>query len=93
MPLIKTLKQKSSKIILYGSASRGEDTEDSDIDIFLVTNLTQEFEKLALGKHYHNKIQLIVRKPLKYLEMENTDPTFYREVERGIVLWELKYES
>jgi len=34
-----------------------------------------------------------VRTPLKYIEMEKTDLTFYREIERGIVLWEAKDES
>jgi hypothetical protein len=38
-------------------------------------------------------IQLIVRTPLKYIEMEKTDPIFYAEIERGIVLWEAKDES
>jgi len=93
MPLIEKIKRKSSKIILYGSASRGENTEDSDIDLFIVTNLTQEIERVALGKYYLNKIQLIIRTPLKYIEMEKTDPIFYREIERGIVLWESKDES
>ena len=39
------------------------------------------------------KIKLIVRSPLEYIEMEKTDPTFYREVELGITLWESKDES
>jgi len=93
MPLIKKLKQKTSKIILYGSSSRGEDTEDSDIDLFIVTNLTEEVEKIMQRKKYSKKIQPIIRKPLQYIEMEKTDPTFYQEIEIGIVLWEAKDES
>ncbi len=93
VPLLEKIKQKVSKVILYGSASRGEDTEDSDIDLFMVTNQDQELEKLVQKKHYDNKIQLITRTPLKYIEMEKTDPIFYQEVERGIVLWETKDES
>jgi len=93
MPLIKKLKQKTSKIILYGSSSRGEDTEDSDIDLFIVTNLTEEVEKIMQRKKYSKKIQPIIRKPLQYIEMEKTDPIFYQEIERGVVLWEAKNES
>ena len=93
VPLIKKLKQKSSKIILYGSSSRGEDTEDSDIDLFIVTNLIEEIEKIMQRTKHYKKIQPIIRKPLKYIEMEKTDPTFYQEIEKGIVLWEAKDES
>ncbi|MBU1487449.1 hypothetical protein KKH56_05310 [bacterium] len=39
------------------------------------------------------RIQLTMRTPLKYVEMGTTDPTFYNEVERGIVLWESRDES
>jgi len=77
MPLIKKLKQKSSKIILYGSSSRGEDTEDSDIDLFIVTNLIEDIEKIVQRNKHYKKVQPIIRKPLKYIEMEKTDPTFY----------------
>ena len=36
-----------SKVILYGSCARGEDTENSDIDIMLLTSLTdEEIEKV-----------------------------------------------
>ncbi len=93
MPLIKKLKQKSSKIILYGSSSRGEDTEDSDIDLFIVTNLIEDIEKIMQRNKHYKKVQPIIRKPLKYIEMEKTDPTFYLEIEKGIVLWEAKDES
>jgi len=93
IPLIKKLKQKSSKIILYGSSSRGEDTEDSDIDLFIVTNLIEDIEKIVQRNKHYKKVQPIIRKPLKYIEMEKTDPTFYQEIEKGIVLWEAKDES
>ncbi|GAI39761.1 unnamed protein product, partial [marine sediment metagenome] len=39
------------------------------------------------------RIRLIVRSPLEYVEMEKTDPTFYKEVELGKTLWESKDES
>lgn len=36
-----------SKVILYGSCARGDDTENSDIDIMLLTSLTdEEIEKI-----------------------------------------------
>ena len=36
-----------SKVVLYGSCARGDDTENSDIDIMLLTSLTdEEIEKI-----------------------------------------------
>jgi hypothetical protein len=61
--------------------------------LFLVTNSFQEVEKAVKNSAKGKIIQLIARTPLKYIEMEKTDPTFYREIERGIVLWEAKDES
>jgi predicted nucleotidyltransferase len=81
------------KIILYGSASRGENTKESDIDLFMVTNSPEQIRKIVEGNTVGKKIQLTLKTPLKYIEMEKTEPTFYREVERGIVLWESKDES
>jgi len=92
-PLLKRMRNKSQKIILYGSSSRGENTKDSDIDLFVVTNAFQEIEKIIKNSSKGKIIQLIARTPLKYIEMEKTDPIFYAEIERGIVLWEAKDES
>ena len=91
--LIKKVKSSAKKIILYGSKSRGEDTEDSDIDLFIVTNTPKETEGVIKKGSIGKKIQLIMRTPLKYVEMETTNPTFYKEIERGIILWESKDES
>jgi len=91
--LLKKIRNKSQKIILYGSTSRGENTKDSDIDLFVVTNSLPEVEKVVKDSSKGKVIQLIVRTPLKYVEMEKTDPIFYIEIERGIVLWEAKDES
>ncbi len=91
--LLKKIRNKSQKIILYGSSSRGENSRDSDIDLFVVTNSLPEVEKIVRNSSKGKSIQLITRIPLKYIEMEKTDPIFYAEIERGIVLWEAKDES
>ena len=87
--LIKKLQEETKKIILYGSSSRGEDVKDSDIDLFVVTNSPQSVERIVSGKN----IQLTIRTPLKYVEMEKKEPVFYKEIEQGIVLWESTDES
>jgi len=91
-PLLKKIKRESRKVLLYGSSSRGEDIKESDIDLFVVTNSSQVVEELIKASSLSKKIQLTTRTPLKYVEMEKTDPTFYREVEQGIVLWDAENE-
>jgi len=92
-PLIKKVRNFAKMIILYGSKSRGEDTKDSDIDLFIVTNKPKEVETTIKEEKMSKKIQLTIKTPLKYVEMETTNPTFYKEVERGITLWESKDEQ
>ncbi len=90
-PILEKLKPESMKIILYGSCSRGEDTEQSDMDLFIVTNSSkEEILKLINKWRSKRKYQIVIRSPLKYVEMESDEPIFYREVNQGIVLWERK---
>ncbi|MGB2765031.1 MAG: nucleotidyltransferase domain-containing protein [Candidatus Aminicenantaceae bacterium] len=91
-PLMKKIKKLSKKIILYGSCSRGENTIKSDIDLFIVTNNSNLISKAMEKNKLSKMVRLNVRSPLEYVEMEKTDPTFYKEVELGITLWELKDE-
>lgn len=43
----KLLGDSLSKVILYGSCARGDDNENSDVDIMLLTSLTdEEIEKI-----------------------------------------------
>ena len=91
-PLIKKLSKISRKIVLYGSCSRGEDTSDSDIDLFVATNQPGTVKKEIQQNRFARKVQLTVRTPLKFIEMEKTDPVFSSEINRGIVLWESKDE-
>lgn len=88
--LVEKINTKSNKIILYGSCSRGENTETSDIDLLIVTNNSDEVKKGTPESLNGKKLQITIRTPFKYTEMEKTDPYFYKEVERGIVLWEKK---
>jgi predicted nucleotidyltransferase len=91
--LLERLKTTSTKVVLYGSCSRGEDTSESDIDLLVVTNAPQAVGRLVREHPAANKVQLTARTPLTYAEMEKTDPVFFREVELGIVLWESRDES
>ena len=90
-PLIKKLQKVSQQIILFGSTSRGENLEDSDIDLFVLTRAEEEVRKVIKKSNRHNKIKAIVKNPSIFAKLEREDPTFYQEIERGIILFE-QYE-
>ena len=82
------------KIILYGSVARGEDTEDSDIDILIITkNAEDEFE---IGDDVYTKVMDIVYKHMEYISAciipidhykKYRDFSFYSTVDKeGVVI-------
>ena len=92
-PLMKKIKKSAIKIILYGSCSRGENTNESDIDLFIVTNNSYSIKEAIMKNKLSKRLRQIIRTPLEYVEMEKTDPIFHKEVELGITLWESIDES
>lgn len=88
--LIGKLKTVSKKIILFGSCGRGEDTPASDADLLVVTDSEYKVKTIAAGWRMKRKLQLVIKTPLAYVEMEKNDREFYEEVSHGLVLWEEK---
>lgn len=85
---LKELKPLTSKIILFGSSSRGENTLDSDIDLLILSrNKDLVIEQIKKFKS-KRKIQSIIYSNLNFIEKKKTDPVFYEQVIQGIVLWE-----
>lgn len=87
-PLIKKLEPLTSKIILFGSSSRGEDTLDSDIDLLILSRNKDLVIEQIKKNNSKRKIQSIIYSNLNFIEKKKTDPVFYEQVIQGIVLWE-----
>lgn len=87
--LIKKIKSLSDKIILFGSAARGENDQDSDFDVFILTN-NREAVAAAVAKS-RLKLQPIIKNQVEYVQMEKNDRVFVNEVERGIILYDEKF--
>ena len=68
-------------IVLFGSFAKGEDIEQSDIDILIVTNKTSTIKLDKYERALKRKINLHLLKNL-----ENSKPEFKNEVANGIVL-------
>ena len=87
-PLIKKLKGVSKKIVLYGSASRGEDTAKSDIDLLVISNNIDFVKKQMQEFKFKRKIEAKVFTPSGLADLKSKEKVFYEEIDRGITLWE-----
>jgi predicted nucleotidyltransferase len=91
-PLVDKLKLFCDKIILYGSAARGEDTAASDYDLAILADtlenddIAEEINKFKSGR----KISKEMFSPFSFNELKKKDATFYNEINIGITLWEKK---
>jgi len=91
LKVIKKIEKYSKKIILFGSASRGEQDKESDIDLFVLTNNPQEVKKISDIYSKKLLINFIIKTPNEWGEMEIKEPEFYNEVEKGIILYEQSF--
>ncbi len=89
-PLILALKEISDKIVLFGSSATGTNIEESDIDLFVLTNDPKETLAKVREFELAEKIQLVAKKPIDYITLKKKDPVFYEEVSHGLTLWEKK---
>jgi len=91
--LVERLKRLSHKIVLFGSWAEGSDTEDSDIDLFIVSSEKEKVlsvvNKFSYStKLYNRKIQPIISRPEELLKKGKEEKVFLEQVEKGKVLWE-----
>lgn len=89
------LKGQVIRIVLYGSAARGDNTLESDVDIaiFINKNITEQQDDMLseiivdMNLKYDKVFSVVDINQEKYLRYKNVIP-FYRNVEKeGIVLW------
>ncbi|MCX5781084.1 MAG: nucleotidyltransferase domain-containing protein [Elusimicrobia bacterium] len=90
LPVTNKLNEISEKIVLFGSSARGEDSFESDIDLFVLTRDPEAVNEAIRKYKLERKVQLIVRTPVVYSGMEKKEPVFFEEIQRGITLWEKK---
>lgn len=86
--LLKKLKPLVSKIILFGSSSRGENTPDSDIDLLIISHSKGSVQEQTKTLKSKREIQPVICSNIELLEKKKNDPIFYEQVNKGIVLCE-----
>lgn len=87
-PLLVKLQKVSQKIILFGSAARGEETPESDFDLFVLSNEKERVRRIVRGSKIGQKIQPTIKNFLEFTELKRKDPVFYEEINKGKILWE-----
>ena len=99
----KMLNNRLKKIILYGSYARGEQSENSDIDIMILTDLNDEelieyrgkIRDLACDIEMENDVIIspLVRNIEMYNKRVNVIPFYHNVQSEGVILlgWRNKY--
>lgn len=85
--LTNALKPVSKRIVLYGSMARGEDTIESDIDLFIITDDKGKVHKAIREFEAQREVKPVLNTPIEYATSRKTDKAFYEEVAKGIVLF------
>ncbi len=92
-PLLDKLKEFSREILLYGSCGRGEDLEDSDLDLFVLTDEKDKARNLIRSFTLAPKeIKPTILNNQDLALMKKEDKAFYNEIMKGIVLWRAESE-
>ena len=83
------LKCFSRKIILFGSCAQGDDSIESDIDLFLLVDedLQPNVREIISNYLSEREIKPVIVDSVELLEMQSNDRIFYEEIQKGIVLW------
>jgi predicted nucleotidyltransferase len=86
--LIRDLNQVTTNSILYGSCAKGEDTYESDIDLFLETHDKEAVRKI-LARHQRKctrEMSPIVSTPDETYQLKTKDKTLFDNIQQGIHL-------
>jgi predicted nucleotidyltransferase len=89
-PFILRLKEVSSRIILFGSCAAGEDTIDSDIDIFIESDNKREVARLhdSYQEKITRKISPIILDSSEFRNLEAKDRPLFERINMGKVIHE-----
>lgn len=88
-PLTKYFRKKNVAAYLFGSAARGEDTEESDIDLLILGKIYKEeiiSEVERVSKKIGKEIRLQVFSLQQWVEAAQKDKAFYERVEKDKVI-------
>lgn len=86
-PLTDGIKEWALRIVLYGSSAKGENREESDTDLFILTRNKTGTQQKLLQHITGEKIHFVVYTPQEWVLMETQNLVFKEEVEKGLEIW------
>jgi predicted nucleotidyltransferase len=80
-------KMNEVEIYLYGSGARGEDKEESDIDLLVIGKTSDELIELIgnIEKKLNRRVKISSFSQLEWSKISRKDPAFYERVEKDKV--------
>lgn len=86
---IEKIKPLSAKIILFGSCAEGVDTEESDVDVFILTkNRKVLSNRIRQTKRPVKRISPIIVEIHQLPIFKKQNASLYEKIKNGIVLWD-----
>lgn len=73
------------KVYLYGSAARGEDNKESDIDLLIIGKIRKEdiIDKInKISERINKQIRIEIFTSLEWVNLSKKDKAFYERVEK-----------
>ena len=89
-PLLLRLRGVATRVILFGSSVAGDDTDESDIDLFVETNDTKAAaERIAtVQAGLDREISPLILTPGEFRSLKTADPALYERIRAGKTLIE-----
>jgi predicted nucleotidyltransferase len=89
-PLLKTLRETSRRIILYGSYAKGTIGPESDLDLLAVTESKKRAEDSIEGIQRKTGLDIrpLIMDQVEWMKLEKKSQEFFDKLNHGIILWE-----
>jgi predicted nucleotidyltransferase len=89
-PLVQELKKYCSRIVLFGSSATGANTHKSDLDLFIISEEPAEKLRKIIDRYpeMSQTVKSLIYKISDFNAFIDQEPEFYKEVKKGVVLFE-----
>ena len=86
--IVNKLRPFADRVVLFGSCAKGEDTQESDVDLLVISRDKDRIRSLIPETKAKRKIQLLLKTPQEYVQLESKEPVFFKEIQQGVILWQ-----
>jgi len=73
-------------IILFGSYAKGEDNINSDIDLFVISDIKKELKLEKFEKKTNRKIEILIKNKKEFSDMKKNNKNLTNSILNGIIL-------